>query len=116
RERERHLNLARALRDFERIRQVHRPRDAGEIALELGIAIDPMLDVLVLRRQGFWLVRDLTVVLNDAERSGDAGSRAQRDNRRSGNARVLERVDTRLRDSAGTRGVGLEIPVRFVQR
>ena len=40
------MDLVRALSDLERIRQIHRSRNAGKIALELGIAIDPAANEL----------------------------------------------------------------------
>jgi hypothetical protein len=78
--------------------------------------IDPVLGVLRLHREGFRRVRDFAVILDHAERRRHAGGRTKRDDGRRGNARVVERIDARLCDGSGTRGMRLEIPVRFVQR
>src|SRR5262245_58857919 len=47
RERERHVDLVRALDDLNGVGHVHRTRDARQVALQLRIAVDPILSVLV---------------------------------------------------------------------
>src|SRR5678816_659497 len=54
--------LTRTLDDLKRIRHVGRPRDAGQIALDLRIARQPLLLVLLLRLQRVGLVRKLVAV------------------------------------------------------
>ena len=95
REREHHLHLVRALRDLKRVRHVHRARRAGQIALQLRIAIDPVLGVLLPHGQRFRLVGNPAVALHHAERGRHAGSRAERE-RREPPARACIRTDTRL--------------------
>jgi len=48
-----------ALDDLKRIGHVHRARDAREEALDLGIAIEPVLLVVLLLCGGPGLIRDL---------------------------------------------------------
>ena len=74
---ERHLDLVRALHDLERIGHVHRPRDPRQVALELGVAIDPVGGVLLLDGERFRRVRNPAVPLHDAERAGHPAGRAQ---------------------------------------
>src|SRR6185436_19854586 len=64
----RHLDLVRALYDLEGVGHVHRARDARQVALELRVAIDPVLAVLLLDLRGVRRVRDLPVALHDADR------------------------------------------------
>ncbi len=91
RERVGHLNLVRALDDLKRVGHVHRARNARQIALELGIAIDPVLAVVLLHRGRFRLVRNLAVTLDDANRSRHTGRSPEREHRRGGHTRVLVR-------------------------
>ena len=70
------LDLVRALHDLERVGHVHRPRDPRQVALKLGVAVDPVGGVLVLDGPRLRLVRDPAVALDDAERGGDAAGRA----------------------------------------
>ena len=89
RERVGHVNLVRALNDRERIRHVHRARNARQVALELWIAVDPVLAVLLFDRGGFRPVRNLAVALHDAERPGHACRGTQGENRRRRDPGVL---------------------------
>ena len=115
-ERERHLDLVRALHDLERVGHVHRPRNPRQVALELGVAVDPVGRVLVLDGPRLGRVRDPAVALDDAERAGDAAGRAEREHRGRRDLDEVERIRPLLRHHAGTRGVGLQIPVRLVVR
>jgi len=47
RERERNLDLVGALDDLKGIGHIHRSRHTRQIALELGVAVNPMLLVLL---------------------------------------------------------------------
>jgi hypothetical protein len=81
---------------------------------EFRVAVDPVLRILLLDRQGLGLVGELPVALHDPERSGDAARGAQRKNRRGGHPRIVIGVNALLGDRAGTRGMSLQVPVGFV--
>ena len=66
-----------ALKNLKRIRHVRRARHAGHEALDLGIALQPVLGVLLLLRERPRLVGDL-VALDDAFSGGNAAHRAER--------------------------------------
>ena len=108
------MNLVRTLRDLKRIRHVHRTRNARQVTLQLRVAVNPVLSILLLDQQGFWLVGDLSVALHDAERSGYRARGTEREDRRCRHPRVVIRINARLCDGGGKRRMRLQIPVRFV--
>src|SRR5437867_10309745 len=69
RKRECHLDFVGALDDLKRIRHIHGSWNAGQITLQLRIAIDPVCSVLLLYRRRFGFIRNFTVSFDDAERS-----------------------------------------------
>ena len=109
-----HLYFVSALDDLKRVRHVHRARNARQVALELGIAVYPMLSVLPLHRRRFRLVRNLAVTFHDANRRRNAGGGAERHHGRSSDLRILVRVNAPLRHHSCSRAVGLQIPICFV--
>ena len=116
RKRERQLNLLAALNDLKRVRHVHRAWSAWQVALELGIAVDPVLAVFLPHRRGFRLVRNLAIALHHAERCRNAGRSAERHDGRGSNLGIFVRVNARLRDHSRSRAVCLQIPIRLVVR
>jgi hypothetical protein len=108
------MYLVRTLSDLERIGHVHRARNARQVTFQFRIAVNPVIGVLLLDRQRFGCVRDLTVALHDTKRSGHAPDGAERNDGGRGHPRVLIRIDARLRHGARARLVGLQVPVRFV--
>ena len=66
------------LDDLERERHVGRARNARHVALDLRVAIDPVLAVLVALGGGFGFVRDLAAFHNaHAARHGPDGAKLQ---------------------------------------
>ena len=116
RELERHLDLVRALHDLKGVGHVHRARNAGQIALQLRIAVDPMVCVLLLDLRRLRLVRDRPVAFDDAHRSGHATRCAERKHGRRCHARVRIWIDAFLGDRTRSRLMGLEVPMSFVER
>ena len=114
RELEDHLDLVRALDNLKGIGQIHRPRDAREITLELRIPVDPVFSVLLLFSQRFRLVRNLTVTLHHAERPGNAGGRAEGEHRCGGHLNVRVGEHALLHHRSGMRLMSLEIPIGLV--
>ena len=86
-----------ALDDLKRLRQIHRPRDAGEVALDLGIGRQPLLEVRLLLRGGGGQIRQRSA-LDDAEPWNDGILGAERED--------------------ATRGgrMALDVPLSFVER
>ena len=71
---------ARALKDLKRIRHVVRARHTGQIALDLRIALEPVLLILFFLRERFRLVRNL-VAFDDAHARRHRADRAEREHR-----------------------------------
>ena len=67
RKRVRHVDLVRALDDLKGVGHVHRAWNAGQVALEFGITIDPMLTVLLFRGCSRRQIRNLAVTLDHAQ-------------------------------------------------
>ena len=110
RELEDHHDLGRALDDLKLVRHVHRARNARQEALDFRIAVQPVVEVLLLPLRRPRLVRDL-VALDHAEVGGYPADRAQRNDRRRQHRHVLVHAGL---GHHRTRGVGLEVPVRAV--
>ena len=106
-----HLDLAGALCNLERIRHVHRARDARHVAAHLRIAIDPVLRVVTLHRRRLGRVGNL-VAVDDPGTCRDETDGPQRKNRRGEDRTVC--VDAGLRDRRPDR-VRQQIPVRSVR-
>ena len=106
----RHQQLTRALDDLKRIRHVGRARDAGQVALDLRIARQPLLLVLLLRLQRVRAIRQL-VALDDADARRNGADCTQRDHRhcRDGAVRSVTQRERRPRD------VHLNVVVGFVE-
>ena len=75
-----------------------------------------MLSVLHLDLRRLCLVRNLSVVPDDADRYGHAGCGTERKHGRRGHARVLVGIDALLHDCTRSRFMGLKIPMCFVER
>src|SRR5262245_53291518 len=91
-----------------------RARSPGQVTLQLGIAVDPVIGVLVLSGERLRLVGYLSITLHNAGRCWNARGRSKRDEGSGRHARVLVGIDTGLRHDRGTRFMGLQIPVRLV--
>src|SRR4051794_17397761 len=96
------------------MRQVHCARQTRQGALEVRVAVDPIVHILFFLRQGFGLVRNLTVALHDAERSRHGTSSPERDHGCCRYARIVVWVNTLLRYRGWARCMCLEIPVGLI--
>src|SRR4029450_5658892 len=100
-----------ALKDLKGKRHVGRARNAGQIALDLGVARQPVLLVLSPLREPLGRVRDAAAD-HDAYTRGDRSDGAERDDFLRGHWNNRARPH----HQRGTRDVGLEIVVPGVER
>ena len=103
-----HHDLVCPLNDLERVRQIHRERDARHVAFELRITIQPVLSVLALSLSRPGLIRNL-VALDDSHTRWDPAHRSERHDRGRQHRNIG--INAWLRHHR-TRCVGLQVPIR----
>ena len=110
-----HLNFSCALDDLERIRHVHCPWNAGQVTLQLRIAVDPVCAVLLFHRGRFWFVRNFATVLDHTHRSRYSGRGTKREHGCCRHAsEFIARINTGLRHRSCACFVSLQVPIRFI--
>ena len=100
-----------AVQDLERHRHVVRARHAGQVALDLRIAIEPVRLVLFLLLRGLRQIRNL-VAFDDAVAGGHGADGAEREHRRGGHRHDRTRPKCQRR----LRLVRQDVVVRGVER
>src|SRR5579872_492470 len=101
--------LLRVLKNLERLRHVGCARDAGELALDLGVALQPMFLVLFLLRQRLGLVRNLAT-LDHAKAGRNRTNRSQRQHR----CRRNRAIGSLTEGHRGPGGMAFEVVVGLV--
>src|SRR5262245_28982472 len=86
-----HLDFSAALNNLERMRHVHGARDTGLEAFELGIAVDPMLEIFFFASSRPGLVGNL-VAFDDPDPSGSPTHRTEGDDGRSEHHRASKKA------------------------
>ncbi len=111
-----HHDIVRALDDLKRVRHVHRARSTRQETIDLRIAVQPVVEVLLLPLRRPRLVRDL-VAVHHAEVRGHPADRAQRHDWRGQNLHVIIVRPVRVHPGLShhrTCGMGEQIPVGAV--